>query len=440
MTGLAGFTEPATQVLTGVMATGMAWALLRADAASATSRALALAVAFTGLAIFARVYLLSYFPGESLPPWLGLLAFAGGAAYVCAFEWTLRLRRTLPAGQLRTLAGDRAIRIAQGLVVFYALAATAQPSLWMFEFMSRDDAVSSWSWRTVLLFAAPLSIAMLLWTFSMLLCLNRRPDPAERVRLVAVLIACPIIAAGVALPVVWMPLTTVLGLIVLLGGAMRHAQLHGQRGLFMSRFLSPQVASLVNREGLGGAMREAQQPLSVVCCDLRGFTAYAGSHPSGEVLALLRDYYDVVGAAVTGVEGTIKDYAGDGVLILIGAPVAVTDHAERAVRLARRIRADVRALLGTRARAEPPLGIGVGIATGRVTVGVIGGEGRLEYAAVGEAVNLASRLCEQARDGQVLMDEVTAAALGEDSDVAAATPLSLKGFSEPVAPFELGAA
>src|SRR5476649_881491 len=105
----------------------------------------------------------------------------------------------------------------------------------------------------------------------------------------------------------------------------------------MSRFLSPQVAELVGRRGLKSATDEQTLELSVVCCDLRGFTAFTAATSSQKVMRILREYYDV-GAAATESGGTIKDQAGDGVLILVGAPIPYADHAQRALGLAARIR------------------------------------------------------------------------------------------------------
>ena len=409
--------------LTALVALGMAWAFERADPDSGTSRALSLALAMVGVAIIANNRVFELALEGPLPAWAG------------SFEWVLRVRRTIPAGELRTLFGDKVLRIAQLLIVCYGIAAVRYPEVRMHEFFGGINNPLEWSRQVVVLFAAPMGLAMLLWAGSIVLCLNRRPDPAERVRLIAFLLACPIIVASLVVPRSIAPITTVLGLIVLLMGAMRHAQLHGRRGLFMSRFLSPQVAALVNTEGLRGAMRDTVQDLSVVCCDLRGFTAFATAHTSDQIIALLREYYDAVGIAVVDVEGTIKDYAGDGVLVLVGAPVAVADHADRAVRLARRIRELVGAVLVSRSGAGVRLGIGVGVASGPVTVGVVGGDSRLEYAAVGQAVNLAARLCARARAGEILLDPATVARAQAASvrDFSAGTPLELKGFVEPVA-------
>jgi len=90
------------------------------------------------------------------------------------------------------------------------------------------------------------------------------------------------------------------------------------------------VAELVREQGLKSATREQTLELSVVCCDLRGFTAFSAATESKKVIGILREYYDAVGAAALNVGGTIKDQAGDGVLILVGAPIRFEDHAQRA--------------------------------------------------------------------------------------------------------------
>jgi class 3 adenylate cyclase len=287
--------------------------------------------------------------------------------------------------------------------------------------------------REFLLFALPLEISLLLAGASLLLCLNRHPDAAERVRLIAFLVGIPFIASGLVLPFDIAPVATVLGLLILLIGAMRYHVLQGRRGQFLNRFFSPQVLELVRRRGLRSTMQDDCHELSIVCCDLRGFTNYAREHDSDAVIAILRAYYDRVGEVVTEFEGTVKDYAGDGVLILVGAPLRFEDHAQRAVALAESI---VRCWHD----GAQPLDVGVGVATGPVTVGVVGGAGRLEYAAVGSAVNLASRLCEEARPGEVLVAAETVEALsdtGSPSTLQPSSPRRLKGFADEVATYAL---
>ena len=293
------------------------------------------------------------------------------------------------------------------------------------------------------LFALPLTVSLVLGLFSTLMMLNRRPDQAESARLIAFAIAAPFMASGVVLPNNIAPVSTAIGLLIFLVGGVQYHVTQGRRAQFMSRFLSPAVAELVGRQGLKSATDEQTLELSVVCCDLRGFTAFTAATSSQKVIGILREYYDVVGAAATECGGTIKDQAGDGVLILVGAPISYPDHAQRALRLAARIRRSGMAITEQWSDADLRLGVGVGVASGFVTVGVIGAASRLEYTAVGPAVNLASRLCAEAAHGEVLIDPRTIELLGEGIQRPELQPgqsLQLKGFQQPVQSYTLAAA
>jgi adenylate cyclase len=206
------------------------------------------------------------------------------------------------------------------------------------------------------------------------------------------------------------PLSLALGEVVFIVGALRYHNVQGARGMFMAQFLAPQVAELVRQRGLRNAMARQRQVVTVVCCDIRGFTAHAQSRPPEKVMLLLRDFYAAVGAAAAEYGGTIKDLAGDGALILLGAPVPFPDQAARAVGLARSLQARARAVVR---KHSPRLGLGVGVATGEVAVGIVGQGARYEYVAVGPAVNLAARLCDEARDGEIRADAETLHAAGE---------------------------
>jgi adenylate cyclase len=229
------------------------------------------------------------------------------------------------------------------------------------------------------------------------------------------------------------------GEMVFLVGSVQYHVAQGQRGQFMSRFLSSQVAALVRERGLTGAMQQNYLEITAVVSDVRGFTAYAQAHPSSQVIKVLRDYYDAVGQVVAAHGGTIKDYAGDGILILVGAPIPMQDHAAVALSIARGVREAAGDMVRRWGSADYPLGLGLGVASGFVTVGVIGSASRLEYTAVGPAVNLASRLCEQALDGEILVDgrtrELAAGVLLEQRP-----PIAVKGFAEAVPLFALTAA
>jgi class 3 adenylate cyclase len=244
------------------------------------------------------------------------------------------------------------------------------------------------------------------------------------------------VLAGVGLPDALRAVLISVGAVVFLAGAVRYHVLQGQRGQFLARFLSPELARLVREKGLASTLRLSRVELSVVACDLRGFTTFAESASPDRVLELLREYYDTVGEVISSHGGSIKDFAGDGVLALVGAPLPRVDHAVRAVEIALVLRERTTALLASR---EPSLGVGIGVASGLVTAGAIGGNTRLEYAAVGPTVNLASRLCMRAGPGQVLIAERTAELLGEGwtSRLGPGETMSLKGFSRPARAFPL---
>ena len=260
-------------------------------------------------------------------------------------------------------------------------------------------------------------MSLALSLFSALLMLRRRPDRAESTRLLAFAIAAPFMASGVVLPNNMAPVSTAIGLLIfLVGGVQYHVIAGPARAVHVASSSSPQVAEMVGRRGLKSATDEQTLELSVVCCDLRGFTAFTAATSSKKVIAILREYYDAVGAAATECGGTIKDQAGDGVLILVGAPIAVPGpRAARAQAGAHRSASGAWKSPRAGRTHDLHLGVGVGVASGFVTVGVIGAASRLEYTAVGPAVNLASRLCSEAAHGEVLVDARTIELLGEEA-------------------------
>ncbi|MEP6968975.1 MAG: adenylate/guanylate cyclase domain-containing protein, partial [Betaproteobacteria bacterium] len=372
---IANTTAP---VIVALLAVGMALAFILADRNSPTSQALALFLAFTGVAIAIDVmWVIPLRAREGVVAWEGLLALPQVLAFVYAYEWVLRVRRTIAANNLNTKGPDRLLRIAQGLAVVYGLAAIAFPEWRAAHFsnlvLDPGEKIDPAFW----IFFTPMALSMLVGTAGTLFTLNRRPDRAESRRLVAFAIAAPIMAAGVVLPAHIASLMTTVGLLILLIGSVQYHVTQGQRAQFLSRFLAPQVAQLVTRRGLKSATDEKTVELSVVCCDLRGFTAFTATTSSKRVIAILRQYYDAVGQAAASCGGTIKDQAGDGVLILVGAPIPFADHAQRALELARRIREVGVALSREWSNDEMTLGVGVGVASGYATVGVIGGASRL---------------------------------------------------------------
>jgi class 3 adenylate cyclase len=181
----------------------------------------------------------------------------------------------------------------------------------------------------------------------------------------------------------------------------------------LARFLSPGIAETVHRTGFPGEVGCEIYSLTAVSIDLRGFTKYTQRHGAERMVEVLQDYYAAVIASAEEFGATVKDFAGDGALVLVGAPYPRADHTRAGLRLARDMLVRVREVTARWSTPDTPLGAGVGIASGECAVGAIGSLSQLEYAAVGTAVNLSHRLCDIAKDGQILMAAGTARALEE---------------------------
>lgn len=203
----------------------------------------------------------------------------------------------------------------------------------------------------------------------------------------------------------------------------------------LKRFLAPQVAELVELSGDESVLDGRRVEVVVVFCDLRGFTAFAARAEPETVISVLGAYYDAIERVVDAHGATLTSFSGDGVMVLVNAPVACPDPALRAVAMARDMRAGVRALMNSWREGGHELGLGIGLAMGPATVGRIGLEGRLDYTAIGHVVNLASRLCTSAKDGEILLDSVAADAVGAAVPLVELEARSFKGIEPRVQVF-----
>jgi class 3 adenylate cyclase len=152
---------------------------------------------------------------------------------------------------------------------------------------------------------------------------------------------------------------------------------------------------------------------------------------------VLREYHAALGELIFRYEGTLDRYAGDGVMILFNAPIAFPDHTKRAVQMAVEMRDSIGVLTEKWRHRGHSLGFGVGIALGYATLGQIGFERRLEYAAIGSVTNLASRLCDEAKADQIVVSQRAFAMVEQWAEARAIEPLTLKGFSRPVPAVEI---
>ncbi|MGH6902360.1 MAG: adenylate/guanylate cyclase domain-containing protein, partial [Geminicoccaceae bacterium] len=130
-------------------------------------------------------------------------------------------------------------------------------------------------------------------------------------------------------------------------------------------------------------------------------------------------------------------FAGDGVMVLFNDPLPCPDPSARAVRMATQMRVRIAELSDAWRKQSHELGFGVGIAQGYATLGTIGFEGRYDYAAIGPVANLASRLCDEAGDGEILISQRALAAIEHLAEATPAGDLVLKGFTRPVTAYRI---
>ena len=205
----------------------------------------------------------------------------------------------------------------------------------------------------------------------------------------------------------------------------------------LKRFLPPQIADLVVSSGDDRVLEHHRRAVTVVFCDLRGFTAFAETAAPEEVMTVLGAYHEVLGPLIHKYEGTLERFAGDGLNVLFNDPLPCPDPSVRAVRMAVEMRDGIASLAAKWRKLGHELGFGMGIAHGYATLGRIGFEGRYDYSAIGTVVNLAARLCGEARSGQILVDGKVHTAIEMLADTEPAGELSLKGIHRPVTTFNV---
>ena len=200
----------------------------------------------------------------------------------------------------------------------------------------------------------------------------------------------------------------------------------------LRRFLSPQVADLIVEAGDDAILQSHRREIATLFCDLRGFTAFSETGEPEEVMEVLQRYHETMGRLIYEHDGAIDHRAGDGIMIIFNDPILCDEPALRAVRLALTMRLAMRPLTEEWRKLGHDLGFGVGVSLGYATLGMVGFEGRYDYTANGSAVNLAARLCDEARDGQILISGRAYASLDGAIEVEPLGSLELKGFHRPI--------
>jgi adenylate cyclase len=200
----------------------------------------------------------------------------------------------------------------------------------------------------------------------------------------------------------------------------------------LRRFLSPQLADLVISSGDDSFLQSHRREITVVFCDLHGFTPFAETVEPEDVMQVLGEYHAALGDLIHRFEGTLERFTGDGLMVFFNDPIPCDDAPQRAVQMAVAMRARVQQLQEDWRKRGHDLGFGVGIAQGHATLGRIGFEGRSDYAAIGSVTNVAARLCDEAQPGQILISQRVHAAAEELISAEAVGDLDLRGFSRPM--------
>jgi adenylate cyclase len=208
------------------------------------------------------------------------------------------------------------------------------------------------------------------------------------------------------------------------------AQAHKERIAKLKRFLAPQVADLIDRAGDESVLEGRRTEVVVVFCDLRGFTSFSAGAPPEEIMNVLSEYYETLGRVIAQFAATLISFSGDGLMVLVNAPVPVEEPALKAVDMAVEMQRSVQSLItGWRSRGYD-VGFGVGLASGAATVGRIGYENRFDYTAIGSVVNLAARLCASAADREILIDAEVAECIGGRRSLRGLGHRQMKGYDE----------
>jgi class 3 adenylate cyclase/putative methionine-R-sulfoxide reductase with GAF domain len=205
----------------------------------------------------------------------------------------------------------------------------------------------------------------------------------------------------------------------------------------LRRFLPPQVADLIVASGSEKQLESHRREITALFCDLRGFTGFTESADAEDVMALLRDYHAAIGEIIIKYNGTLERYAGDGVMVVFNDPVPVENPALQAVLMALEVRDAIGALTATWSRLGHEIGFGIGIAHGFATLGTIGFEGRFDYAAIGTVSNVASRLCDEAKPGQILISPRVLMKVENAVQVEPVGEFELKGIRRPLAAYNV---
>lgn len=205
----------------------------------------------------------------------------------------------------------------------------------------------------------------------------------------------------------------------------------------LKRFLAPAVVARIAGDDLQTLLASHRAEIAVVFFDLRGFTAFSERNEPEDVMRVLSEFHQAIGTQSQRFAGTIERFVGDGAMVFFNDPEPVPEPCTQAARFALGVFEACSSSLERWHREGFDLHIGSGIAFGYATLGAIGFSDRLDYGIVGTVANLASRLCAEAKGGEIIISARAAAGLLPSFGIEAVGPLTLKGFRDPVPAFRL---
>jgi adenylate cyclase len=203
----------------------------------------------------------------------------------------------------------------------------------------------------------------------------------------------------------------------------------------LKRFFSPKLAELIVEGNGEDPLKSRRREIVVVYSDLRGFTAFAETSEPEELMRTLGSFHGAMGRLVLAHEATLERFTGDGMMVFLGDPVPVENAAEKGIALALAMRMAALELSASWRKRGVDLGLGIGVAQGFATVGAIGFEGRIDYGAIGTVTNLAARLCQHAKAGEIIMSQRVHAEVSESVEAEDLGQLQLHGFARPAHAF-----
>ncbi|MGQ0811757.1 MAG: adenylate/guanylate cyclase domain-containing protein [Nitrospiraceae bacterium] len=200
----------------------------------------------------------------------------------------------------------------------------------------------------------------------------------------------------------------------------------------IARFLPPHLADMIISGDRDDFLKGHRAEISVLFIDLRGFTSFAENADPEDLISVLRQYQTGMGRLISQYNGTLERFSGDAMMVFFNDPIPVPNHAEQAVRMAIAMREQVAGMCVEWSGRSIDLGVGIGVAAGYATLGIIGFEGRKDYAAIGPVTNLAARLCSEAQHGQILISGRFLQLVESLVNTEPVGSLALKGFHHPV--------